>query len=303
MTESYLSYAQAEQLLRGIQPSRVGKDGKGFSHVEAYEIRAHLNRIFGIARWSLHVTTMELIFEEPTKTKAGKDAWNVVYRAQATLVVRAPDGTELAHYTEWATGDSSQPTRGDSHDMALKTAESQALKRCAVNLGDQFGLSLYNNGATRPVVLRSLVMPEAPEGDAEPEPEVAAHIITPPAPESGAPTNVVRETSTPPAATSPSAAAEAPAPPPASEEGAAMAALADAGVATDVVDPLDWVASKLDEATRATPKDALTILNEALTVAVRQQLRQKRLPNSTETVGAAITRLMGLAAAAAGKSA
>jgi hypothetical protein len=36
--------------------------------------------------------------------------------------------------------------------MAIKTAETQALKRCAINLGDQFGLSLYRNGSTAPLV-------------------------------------------------------------------------------------------------------------------------------------------------------
>jgi hypothetical protein len=40
--------------------------------------------------------------------------------------------------------------------MAIKTAESDALKRAAINLGDQFGLSLYNNGATAPVVIQTL---------------------------------------------------------------------------------------------------------------------------------------------------
>lgn len=82
-----------------------------------------------------------------------------------------------------------------------------------------------------------------------------------------------------------------------------MAVLAEEGLAAEVIEPLAWIASKLAEATASPPRDALTILNEALTVAVRQQLRQKRLPDSSETVGAAITRLMGLAAAAAGKSA
>ena len=40
--------------------------------------------------------------------------------------------------------------------MAVKTAESDALKRAAINLGDQFGLSLYNNGSTAPVVTQTL---------------------------------------------------------------------------------------------------------------------------------------------------
>jgi hypothetical protein len=44
--------------------------------------------------------------------------------------------------------------------MAVKTAESDALKRCAVNLGTQFGLSLYQNGATVDVVQRTLDIEE-----------------------------------------------------------------------------------------------------------------------------------------------
>jgi len=43
---------QTEQLLKGINPSRVGKDGKGFAHLEAWDVRAHLIRIFGFANWS-----------------------------------------------------------------------------------------------------------------------------------------------------------------------------------------------------------------------------------------------------------
>ena len=52
--------------------------------------------------------------------------------------------------------------------MAVKTAESDALKRAAINLGTQFGLSLYADGATRDVVGKTLDR----EGDARPITEV-----------------------------------------------------------------------------------------------------------------------------------
>lgn len=89
-------------------------------------------------------------------------------------------GWSIATYTEAAAGDSqNNPSRADAHDMAIKTAESQAFKRAAVNLGDQFGLSLYKDGSTSAVVRDTLVKPEdyseqpaqnfAPEGSAEPE--------------------------------------------------------------------------------------------------------------------------------------
>ena len=43
--------------------------------------------------------------------------------------------------------------------MAIKTAETDAFKRAAINLGDQFGLSLYNGGSTSPAV-REVLVPE-----------------------------------------------------------------------------------------------------------------------------------------------
>lgn len=156
---NYLTTEQVEQLLKPINPSRVSKDGKGFSHVEAYDIRAHLNRIFGFARWSSELTDLQLIFETET-SKDGVPKWTVSYRATLALTVYSPQGDRLATYTEAAVGDAkNQPTRSDAHDMAIKTAESQAFKRAAVNLGDQFGLGLYNSGSTASAVKDTLVKP------------------------------------------------------------------------------------------------------------------------------------------------
>jgi hypothetical protein len=135
----------------------------GLSHMEAYDIRAHLNRIFGFGHWSADVIEMTLMYEEKTTTKAGKPAYAVGYRAGLRLTVCDPDGATLASFTEYAASGQVMPDfkRGDAHDFAMKTAESQALKRCATNLGDQFGLSLYNNGSLLPLVIKTLVMPEA----------------------------------------------------------------------------------------------------------------------------------------------
>jgi len=142
---------QVEQLLKGINPSRVGKDGKGFAHLEAWDVRAHLIRIFGFAKWSQELIDLEPIFETSIE-KDGKTRWTVAYRATVRLTIYTGD-LEDAVYTEAAVGDSqNNPSRADAHDMAIKTAESQAFKRCAINLGDQFGLSLYNNGGTSSVV-------------------------------------------------------------------------------------------------------------------------------------------------------
>lgn len=159
---------QTDQLLKGINPSRVGKDGKGFAHLEAWDVRAHLIRIFGFAKWSAELVEMEPIFETSIE-KDGKTRWTVAYRATMRLTIFTGD-MEDAIYTEAAVGDSqNNPSRADAHDMAIKTAESQAFKRCAINLGDQFGLSLYNNGGTGSVVRAVLDAEENREKESIPE--------------------------------------------------------------------------------------------------------------------------------------
>lgn len=158
---------QIEQLLKGINPSRVGKDGKGFAHLEAWDVRAHLIRIFGFAKWSQELIELEQIFETSVE-KDGKTRWTVAYRATVRLTIFTGE-IEDAVYTEAAVGDSqNNPSRADAHDMAIKTAESQAFKRCAINLGDQFGLSLYRNGSTASVV--RAVLDAEQERNEDPQP-------------------------------------------------------------------------------------------------------------------------------------
>lgn len=136
-------------LLRPINPTRVFRK-EGQSHLAAWDVRAHLIRCFGFAGWSAETVALELIHDLETTTKAGKPARKVAYRAHVRLTIHATG----AAYSEWATGEATMPDfkHGDAHDFALKTAESQALKRCAMNLGSQFGLSLYDNGNMNDVV-------------------------------------------------------------------------------------------------------------------------------------------------------
>lgn len=155
--DGYLIPKQIGVLLAPIKEHRVGRDGKGYSHVEAYELRAHLNRLFGFCRWSADVLSQELVFEDG-KQDGARTKWTVCYHTVLRLTVNAPDGTLLATYTEGAMGDAqNQPSRADAHDLAAKTSASQAFKRCCMNLGDSFGLSLYRGGSMEPLVKVTLV--------------------------------------------------------------------------------------------------------------------------------------------------
>jgi recombination DNA repair RAD52 pathway protein len=145
-----INQKQYEQLLKPLNESRVakrGQAGRQLSYLESWDVKAHLIRIFGFGGWSWNVITAELAFEEK-----GEKNWAVGYKVIGELLV--PD--LRCSYTEAAVGSAQLPQRGEAHDMAVKTAESDALKRAAINLGTQFGLSLYNNGSMRDVVVQTL---------------------------------------------------------------------------------------------------------------------------------------------------
>ena len=109
---------------------------------------------------------MEIVSEREVQGRDGKSRWNVIYRAQCVLRIGEQFG-DAATYTEWAAGDATNPVLADAHDQAIKTAESQAFKRCAVNLGDQFGLSLYKNGSTDATVQEIVGQEHADSGKVE----------------------------------------------------------------------------------------------------------------------------------------
>jgi recombination DNA repair RAD52 pathway protein len=82
-----LSSDQVQELLKPISKDRVKKDGKGFAHIEAWDIRRTMNRIFGFANWSSRVDQMELVSEREVTQRNGKTGWNVIYRARCTLEI------------------------------------------------------------------------------------------------------------------------------------------------------------------------------------------------------------------------
>jgi recombination DNA repair RAD52 pathway protein len=163
-----ISQKQYEQLLKPLNPKRVAtrsQAGRSLSYLEAWDVKAHLIRVFGFCGWSADVRSADVAFEE----KNEKGNWDVGYKVVLCLRIHTEKDSFLgeATYTEAAVGSASLPRRGDAHDMAIKTAESDALKRAAINLGTQFGLSLYNDGSMHDVVIETLVPPVSQLGTDE----------------------------------------------------------------------------------------------------------------------------------------
>ena len=143
---------QIAQLFKPLNGRRV-KSKQGMAYLEGWDVIAHLSRIFGPLGWDKHVLSESLVYEEQND----KGKWTVCYKATVRLVVHT-DSYKISE--DCATGVAiNQPSRADAHDLALKTAVTDALKRAAKDLGNQFGLSLYNQGSFDSVLGSSLAHP------------------------------------------------------------------------------------------------------------------------------------------------
>lgn len=155
-----LSDEQAAKLVDDLHPARIktrSQGGAKLSYLEGFDVKATLIRIFGFGGFSAEVTESEIVFQEQYEStnSAGKtkELWRVAAKVTVRLTIHDPSHVSMGPtYTETAIAEQSGPVWGEAADFAVKTAETDALKRAAIYLGTQFGLSLYNDGSTRDVV-------------------------------------------------------------------------------------------------------------------------------------------------------
>lgn len=162
---------QLRALMSRLNPVRVKKrkqGGQELSYLEAWDVRATLIRIFGFGNFSVDLVESEIVHHsevqaeynstlkyrdvaDPTTSEVVKTP--VTHHiVAAKAVVRLAIHSTGATYTEAAIASQKGPDFGEVADFAIKTAESDALKRAAINLGTQFGLGLYDGGSTAEVV-------------------------------------------------------------------------------------------------------------------------------------------------------
>jgi len=162
---------QYTYLLNPLRSTRIatrsGGGGKQLSYLESWDVRAHLIRIFGFCNYDAETLEAHMLYQRDVEVGQNKSpGWEVAWYARLRLVVRDAKGRELCRHIESAVGSATGSSGlGDLHDNAVKQAASDALKRCAINLGTQFGLSLYDNGARADVVRTTLIQPKGVEAD------------------------------------------------------------------------------------------------------------------------------------------
>jgi len=108
---------------------RSGGGGQKLAYVESWHVIKEANRIFGFDGWSSETLETSLVAE---------DSKCVSYIAKVRITVGnvIREGTGAGHGRMGGVG--------DKHESAIKEAESDARKRCLMQFGDSFGLSLYD---------------------------------------------------------------------------------------------------------------------------------------------------------------
>jgi recombination DNA repair RAD52 pathway protein len=130
-----LSDAQREALQSPIPADVVTQRtqaGQKLDYVEGWWVIDQLNSIVGNGDWGSEVVSLEHVL---TVEKEGKAT--VTYRAIVRL--QGPFAPQMGV----GFASSTQRSVGDAHEMAGKSAETDALKRAAVKLGRRLGLALY----------------------------------------------------------------------------------------------------------------------------------------------------------------
>lgn len=169
-----LTPAQYQQLLQPIAEGRVLTNDQGQKHLAGWDVKRWLTRIFGFTGWDTIDVKIEHLYQSATPQTTSNDQqrtdgkgcplswWTVVCQATITLVIRDQWGRELTRRTDVGSGDGpNQTNAAAAYNLATKAAVTDALKRAASSLGDQFGLSLYAQGRSKyePAVINTLAPP------------------------------------------------------------------------------------------------------------------------------------------------
>lgn len=159
------TFEQSLELVKAINSTYVARKNN-MTYLSQHQARAEMNRIFGYGNWDSEVVMMRCDYEERLtsddprwpkdksrnpKTSGSGAYWIVGYEGAVRVTVRDLWGMPVATYLEHHFEESApQPNRGEARALALTSVESYALRRALINLGDRFGLGLYDKGSLGP---------------------------------------------------------------------------------------------------------------------------------------------------------
>ena len=110
--------------------------GRELAYIEGWFAISEANRIFGFDAWSRETVETRCVL-----ARENRGSFLAVYVAKVRITVQ-PDGTTIVREGH-GSGEGRGNSAGEVHDIALKTAETDATKRALATFGKPFGLELY----------------------------------------------------------------------------------------------------------------------------------------------------------------
>lgn len=137
-------------------------DGTRVAYVEGWHAIAEANRIFSFENWDRQTLAPTCHW---TKQQNGETV--CFYSTKVRITVRAGDTTTIREGIGTGFGRSPQPEV--AHDIALKSAETDATKRALATFGNPFGLALYDRDQAQVTKARSAIMHRNKRRSSEPD--------------------------------------------------------------------------------------------------------------------------------------
>jgi Rad52/22 family double-strand break repair protein len=135
-----LSNMQLRQLRAKLDARHVKTrkaNGTDLHYVEGWHVISEANRIFGYDAWDRRTVASKCV----SNSGNGQRQF-AAYIAKVRITVRAGDIIIVREGS--GTGEGSGLTPGQAHEIALKSAETDATKRALSTFGNPFGLALYD---------------------------------------------------------------------------------------------------------------------------------------------------------------
>jgi DNA recombination protein Rad52 len=112
-------------------------NGAVLHYIEGWHAIAEANRIFGFDGWDRETLSSTCVW-----SGSSRGEHTIAYTARVRISVRA--GEEIVVREGSGTGEARALSPGQAHELALKSAETDATKRALASFGNAFGLALYD---------------------------------------------------------------------------------------------------------------------------------------------------------------
>jgi hypothetical protein len=126
-------------------PAEDIKSNQGNAYVRGHYVIRTANRIFGHMGWEIRILDTQLVQNE-FKQGSRDEQWYIGYNMTVRLTATYEGETKTTEDVGFGQGINKD--LGKAHEGAIKEARTDAMKRCLKDLGDAFGLHLYDGGST-----------------------------------------------------------------------------------------------------------------------------------------------------------